>query len=102
MNQENELPGMPAPSAPKLRKGSRAWIGAEMSRFRSLSVEHDGLTQPFMAALVLGVSKQRVSQLMGAGHLRSFEVMGKSFLSCRDIEQFAKLERDTGFRYQAA
>jgi hypothetical protein len=102
MNKENELPGMPAPTAPKLRKGSRAWISSEMSRFKQLSAEHHGLTQPAMAALALGLSRQRVCQLMGAGHLRSFEIMGKPFVSCTDIEAFAKLERDSGFRYEAA
>jgi hypothetical protein len=99
MNQ-NELPGMPAPTAPKLRKGSRAWIASEMDRFKQLCSDHSGLTQPFMAAMALGVSRQRVCQLMKLGHLRSFEVMGKSFVSCADIEEFAKLERGTAFRYQ--
>ncbi len=102
MNQENELPGMPPRTAPKLRKGSRAWIASEMSHFKQLSAEHSGLTQPFMAAMALGISRQRVCQLMGTGHLRSFEVMGKSFISCTDIEAFAKLERYSGYRYEAA
>jgi hypothetical protein len=38
-------------------------------------------------------------QLMDQGKLHWFEVMGKRFISCRDIEEFAKLERDTTFRY---
>ncbi len=102
MNQENELPGMPARTAPKLRKGSRAWIASEMALFKQLSAEHSGLTQPFMAALMLGLSRQRVHALIQTGHLRSFEVMGKTFISCTDLEEFAKLERDSGFRYEAA
>jgi len=28
--------------------------------------------------------------------------MGKRFVSCADVEEFAKLQRDTAFRYEAA
>jgi hypothetical protein len=102
MSSQKEFPGMPAPTEPKLRKGSRAWIKAEFQKFQDLALEHRGLTQPVFAALALGVSKQRVHQLMETGHLRSFEVLGKRWISCTDIEEFSKLERDSAFRYDAA
>jgi hypothetical protein len=102
MSSQKEFPGMPAPTEPKLRKGSRAWIKSEFAKFQSLAAEHRGLTQPVFAALALGVSRQRIHQLMESGHLRSFDVMGKRFISCVDIEEFSKLERDSSFRYEAA
>jgi predicted XRE-type DNA-binding protein len=98
-----ELPGMPAPAASKQpRKGSAAWVKQEWAKFRELAAEHGGLTQPAMAAVALGISKPRVNQLMDSGHLRWFEVMGKRFVSCADVEEFAKLERHAGFRYGSA
>lgn len=86
----------------KPRKGSKAWVKAEWARFVELAAEHGGLTQPFLAAMALGLSRTRVMQLMDDGKLRSFEVMGKRFVSCADVEEFAKLQRDTAFRYEAA
>jgi len=96
---QREFAGMPKPTEVKPRKGSAAWVKQEWNRFRELAAEHDGLTNPTMAALALGLSKTRVMQLMDQGKLHWFEVMGKRFISCRDIEEFAKLERDTTFRY---
>ncbi len=53
-----------------------------------------------MAAMALGVSRARVNQLMDTGHLRSFEVMGKRFVACADVEAFQQLERHSGYRYE--
>jgi hypothetical protein len=102
MKSSPELPGMPAPSASKPRKGSVAWVKAEWKKFSELAAEHRGLTQPAMAAMALGLSKARVNQLMDSGHLRSFEVMGKRFVSCADVEAFQQLDRHAGFRYDSS
>jgi hypothetical protein len=99
MTSQAELPGMPLPTAKTPRKGSAAWISAEWQKFSDLAAEHRGLTQPVMAAMALGVSRARVNQLMDTGHLRSFEVMGKRFVSCADVEAFGMLDRHSGFRY---
>ncbi len=96
-----ELPGMPPPTS--LREGSNAWKLAEFARFRSLSVEEGGLTQPFFASLLLGISRQRVHQLIEQGKLRGFKVMGKFFVSCNGLEEFRHLERNVPgmrFRYE--
>ncbi len=94
---EVELPGMPAPETP--RKGSAGWKRAEWKRFRYLSLQHDGLTTTMFAQILLGVSRQRVHQLTQSGHLPSVEVLGRTFLFCDELERFARLERDSAFRY---
>ena len=93
LNDERRAPG---------RVGSRAWYKAEWKRFRELAAQHEGLTQPPFAAIALGVHRSRIYQLMDAGHVPSFEIMGKRFVSCKEIERFAKLERTSGTRYATA
>jgi hypothetical protein len=97
-----ELPGMPQSSPKTPRNGSVAWVKMEWARFRDLAAEHRGLTSAAMTAMALGVCRQRVYQLIEAGHLRTFEVMGKQFVSCADIEAFQQLDRHPGFRYEVA
>ncbi len=78
------------------RKGSKAWVASEIQRFRDLSAKHDGLTSPWFARVAMGVSKQRVYQLMEAGRLPFYEILGKPFIACDVLERFAKIERRTG------
>jgi hypothetical protein len=92
-----EFPGMPVPAQP--RKGSRAWVKAELRRFFEAGREHGGLILPSMAATALDVSPQRVDQLMKAGSLRSCTFLGKRFVSSDDVLAFAELERTPSFRY---
>jgi hypothetical protein len=96
---ETELPGMPEPIAAK--PGSNAWKVVEFRRFQALSAEEGGLTSPRIAAFVLGVSSQRIHQLLDAGHLRGFKVMGKNYVSCDGLLAFRKLARSSGYRYGA-
>ena len=95
----DELPGMPEHLTAPARKGSRAWKREEWKRFRDLSAHHRGLTTPLFAQILLGVSKQRVFQLIDAGHLPTVEVFGKRFLFCDVLEEFSQLQRDNTFRY---
>lgn len=81
---------------PAPKKGSLAYVRRELRRFRELSRDHDGLTQVGVAKLILGVSDQRVRQLIQAGRIRSFDILGKVYVSCADLEEFAKLERPIG------
>ncbi len=99
---QRELPGMPAPQDSPPRKGSHAWKLAEWRRFRALAATHGGLTTPLFAQLLLGVSKQRVFQLIDAGLLETVEVLGKRFLLCDRLEEFSQLDRDSSTRYVAA
>jgi hypothetical protein len=84
---------------PEPSKGSVAWTVREWRKFRQLSSKHGGLTSTTLAAIAIGISRQRVWQLVNSGHLRMFEIMGKQYLACDDVEEFAKLERSSGFRY---
>jgi hypothetical protein len=54
--------------------------------FMSVSAQESGLFLPAQAALVLGLSNQRVLQLMEVGKFRSWEFFGKSYVSCREVE----------------
>ncbi len=71
----------------------------EIQLFRDLSAKHGGLTTPWFAQRALGLSKQRVYKLMETGHLPSFEILGKKFIACDQLEHFATLERSSGYRY---
>ncbi len=82
-----------------LRTGSKAWVEAEVRRFRDLSAKHGGLTTPWFAKTLLGVSRQRVYQLMDTGHLPSFELLGKKFIACDQLEAFSAVERNPQTRY---
>jgi hypothetical protein len=84
---------------PTPRKGSKAWTMIELRRFRALSREHGGLTNPTFAALLLGVSRQRVHQLMMEGKLPFHDIIGRPFIQCDVLEEFSKLERSTGYRW---
>jgi hypothetical protein len=64
---------------------------AEASRgfaqFMELSSREKGLLLPAQAAIVLGVSNQRVLQLVQAGKFQAWEFFGKSYVSAREIEE---------------
>ena len=81
------------------RRGSRAWKRMEWARFRDLASVHGGLTSAFFAQLLLGVSNQRVHQLMNEGRLPWVEIMGKRFIPCDALEAFSGVDRSCGFRY---
>ncbi len=83
----------------QLRKGSKAWVALELETFRALSAKHGGLTTPWFAKIALGVSRQRVHALMESGHLPSFELLGKKFIACDQLQAFVSLDRHSGFRY---
>ncbi len=97
MDPHPEFPGMPEPRP--ARKGSLRWYGEEAERYIALSAEHRGLTLPAVAGLILGVSKQRVDQLMQQGRLTVFEVAGRKWLAVDEVEAFSTLERTAAFRY---
>jgi hypothetical protein len=91
------LPGMPASvPRPDPRKGTKAWKEMELQRFYALARQHGGLTTGFFVGVALGVSKQRVYQLVEAGKLQTYEVLGKKLFACDEIEEFAAIERKPG------
>ncbi len=80
-------------------EGSPAWKLTEVKRFKRLSQKHEGLTTPWFAQIALGVSRQRVHQLISEGRLPVYDILGKKLIPCDALEEFAALERSSGFRY---
>lgn len=54
------------------------------------------------AARVLGISRQRVMQLVQAGRLQLWEFFDDKYVSLPAVLAFRKLERGPGTRYDAA
>jgi hypothetical protein len=55
-----------------------------------------------LAAAALGVGKARIYQLIEEGRLQRFEIMGRLFVSCREVQEFAKVSRTAGTRYSTS
>ncbi len=92
-----ELAGMPEVRPPT--KWSMKWYAMEADRYTKLSAQHQGLTPPSVAAFLLGVSRQRVHELIKFGRLTEYEICERKWLPVDQVEAFARLERDSGFRY---
>lgn len=60
-------------------------------------IKEDGPPVPFGAcALALGVSKQRISQLVAEGRLKTIEYAGSRHVALNSLEEFARLNRVSG------
>jgi hypothetical protein len=77
------------------RKVKKGIIDA-LREFRAVSAREGGLVPYAGAATVLGVSKQRVHDLVNEGTLRAIEQFGKKWLSANELESFVKLQRQSG------
>lgn len=64
--------------------------------FRELNSRDGGLLPFSVAAKLMGISKQRVNQLVAEGTLKPVEFAGKKWLSGNQIEEFIKLKREPG------
>jgi hypothetical protein len=71
-------------------------IQEEFGRFQHVSKFVGGLIPQAQAARVLGLTKQRVNDLVQAGRLREHDFFGKNFIAGSDIVAFQKLRRRTG------
>ncbi|MBI5383166.1 MAG: hypothetical protein HZA90_00620 [Verrucomicrobia bacterium] len=76
----------------KVRKGVLDYL----LHFREISNREGGLVPIATAAAILGVSKQRVHDLVREGTLRTTEIYGKKWLSGNELESFVKLQRKAG------
>jgi hypothetical protein len=63
---------------------------------RETTRREGGLVPYAAAAAILGVSKQRVHDLVNEGTLRPIELYGKNWLSANELESFVKLQRLSG------
>jgi hypothetical protein len=82
-------------------EGSAGWKREQCKKFHQLSKKHGGLTTPWLASLVLCLSHQRIAQLVAAGRIPSYDILGKKMIPCDHLEHFAALERSPGYRYAA-
>jgi hypothetical protein len=81
---------------PKREKSRLCNLWDELRELRSLIAEHGALVpQPFAAEL-LGISHQRVQQLIASGKLIAVPVHTSRFVTENSIVTLAKSERKTG------
>ncbi len=71
-------------------------IAEEFQRFQRVSKYSRGLLPQAQAAVVLGLSKQRVNALVVAGHLHEHDFFGKNFIAASDIAKFKAKKRRNG------
>jgi len=75
-------------------KLERLWEGFE--NMKAVVEKHGLLVPPQLAADLLGVSRQRVHQLMEQGRMKRVEVLGQVFITEDDLHAFARSERKNG------
>lgn len=68
----------------------------ELAAFSRASVEEHGLINLSQAAIYLGLSAQRVQQLVDRRKLTPHRFLGRVYISYTELEEFAQLERPTG------
>ena len=73
----------------KLQKVERRADESLLSQIRRFKeITDGGAVPPYMAAIGLGVSKQRVSDLINKGKLRAWSFNGKPLVSVKDIDAY--------------
>jgi hypothetical protein len=80
----------------ELNRGRRETSRNEFYRFQQVSKFVGGLVPQAQAALVLGLSKQRINDLVAGGRLREHDFFGKNFIACSDIVKFQGEQRRSG------
>lgn len=69
---------------------------AGLREFLALSVEHGGLVPQAALAVTLGLSTQRISQLVAAGRFSVHRVFGQNYVTADSLEAFILQERKSG------
>ncbi len=82
----------------EVQEGERtlASIRQDYRRYMSLSQERGGLITVSQAALILGVSRQRVQQLVAAQRLNVIEILDGRYLYGDEIIAWAESEKIVG------
>lgn len=78
----------------ELKPGTKAWKQREVARYRKALLERDGLYPPYMAAWILGVSRQRVYQLFELGVLERLEFFGHTVAPGDELEALVSMEKE--------
>ena len=73
----------------KLQKVERKADESLLAQIKRFNEETDGgAVPPYMAAIGLGVSRQRVHDLISKGKLRAWSFNGKPLVSVKDIDAY--------------
>ncbi len=84
-------------SAPKKEKSTvMRGVMDDIREFVRLTKLHGGLVPQSAVATILGVTRQRVHQLVEEGTLNHWTFYGMKWLSQKDVVSFAKLNRQQG------
>jgi hypothetical protein len=94
--EEQELPGMP-PKSKKLSAAQKMQREIEEYAF-AMQGEAGPLVIRSVAARVLGLSTQRVHQLVDAGRLRTWDFFDATYVSLPDVLAFQTAPRSLGGR----
>jgi len=81
---------------PKREKSRVALLWEHLREMKALQERKGILVAPFMAAELLGVSKQRVAELIADGRLERVEWRGRVFITETDLLAYAQSERKAG------
>ena len=84
-----------SPTAQKKSYGVRG-IFEDMREFKRIAKLQGGLVPQSVAATALGVSRQRIHQLVTEGTLSHWTFYGMKWLSENEVVSFAKLHRGEG------
>jgi hypothetical protein len=82
-------------SKPQKATGIRGML-ADVREFAKLTKLHGGLVPMSAVATILGVSRQRVHQLVDEGTFKHWVFYGMKWLSQEEVVSFAKLNRPKG------
>jgi hypothetical protein len=77
-------------------------VSREWREFRRVSEAEGGLTTATLAAVALGVSRQRVYDLVALRKLSEWEFFGRKLFSCLEVETMMRAKRGPGTRYERA
>lgn len=78
----------------ELKAGSKAWRAREWERYREAMWSRNGLFPPYLTAVQLGVSRQRVHQMFEAGILERLEFFGHVFAPGDEIDALIAMEKE--------
>ena len=87
-------PGLVKKKAPA-RRGALAVL-EQFREFKRISEQRGGLVPQAVAGTVLGVSRQRIHQLISEGTFSVWEFYGMNWLSQEEVVSFGKLKRAAG------
>lgn len=88
-------PGSVAKEKEAKSTGIRGML-ADVREFAKLTKLHGGLVPMSVVATILGVSRQRVHQLVDEGTFKHWTFYGMKWLSQEEVVSFAKLNRPKG------